>query len=73
VHDTANIETAGIPMVYVATVEFTSGAVAQAKALGVDPAVVYTEHPIQDRTDEEMIQIADKAFEGILGGLVKPS
>jgi hypothetical protein len=73
VHDTANIEAAGVPMVYVATVEFTSGAEAQAKSLGVDPAVVFTEHPIQDRTDEEMVQIADKAFEQIVAGLVKPS
>jgi hypothetical protein len=70
VHDTADLELRGIPSVFVATVEFIDGAVAQAKALGADPAAVYVEHPIQDRTDEEMTEIADKAFDAVLAALV---
>jgi hypothetical protein len=66
VHDTVNLEAAGIPTVFVATTEFTDGAEAQARALGADPAVVYTEHPIQDRTDEEMVAIADGAFDELV-------
>ena len=56
---------------FVATVEFIDGAVAQARALGADPAAVYVEHPIQDRTDAEMTAIADKAIDEILASLVR--
>lgn len=55
-----------MPGVFVATVEFEDGAVHQARALGADPAAVYVRHPIQDRTDEEMVEIADATFEALL-------
>ncbi len=67
----ADLESRGIPGVMIATDEFTDGAIAQAKALGADPAAVYVRHPIQDRTDEEMTAIADDAVEGIVRALVK--
>jgi len=73
VHDTVDLELRGIPGVFVATVQFTDGAEVQSKALGADPAAVYVEHPIQDRTDDEMLAIADQAFEQLLASLVKPS
>ncbi len=66
----ANLEAQGIPGVFVATTEFVDGAETQARALGVDPAAVYVEHPIQDRTDEEMVAIADTVADEILGKLV---
>lgn len=69
-HDTADLETRGIPGVFVATVEFEDGARAQARALGADPAAVYVPHPIQDRTDAELVAIADTAFEEIVAKLV---
>ena len=53
-----------------ATVEFVSGANAQAQALGAEAAGVYVEHPIQDRTDTEMIEIADRAIAELLDKLV---
>ena len=59
-----------MPGVFVATVEFIDGAQVQAAALGGDPAAVYVEHPIQDRTDAEMVEIADRAFEAVRAGLV---
>jgi len=71
VHDTADLEARGVPSVFVATVEFIDGAVAQARALGADPAAVYVEHPIQDRTDAEMTAIADEAIDEILANLVR--
>jgi len=70
VHDIIDLEARGIPGVFVATTEFVDGAEHQAKALGADPAAVYVEHPIQDRTDDEMIAIADAAFEQIVAALV---
>jgi len=70
VHDTVDLEDRGIPTVFVSTVEFVDGADAQAKALGTTPSAVYVEHPIQDRTDEEMQTIADKAVDAIVERLV---
>ena len=59
-----------MPGVFVATVAFTDGAEAQARALGADPAAVYVEHPIQDRTDAELVGIADQAFDAVVAALV---
>jgi hypothetical protein len=70
VHDTWDLEARGIPGVFVATVEFEGGAQVQADALGGDPAAVFVEHPIQDRTDAEMLEIADRAFAQVRAGLV---
>jgi hypothetical protein len=44
-------------------------AAAQAVALGLEPAVVYVPHPIQDRTDAEMEALAEEAVENILAAL----
>jgi hypothetical protein len=71
VHDTVDLEARGVPSVFVATVEFIDGAVAQARALGADPAAVYVAHPIQDRTDAEMTALADRAIDEILANLVR--
>ena len=51
---------------FVATVQFVDGAETQAKALGADPASVFVEHPIQDRTDDEMVTIADKVVDELI-------
>ena len=67
----AEIEIRGVPTVYVATVEFVDGAERQQKALGADLAAVFVEHPIQDRTDDEMRDIADKAFDELVSKLTR--
>ena len=69
-HDIADLEARGVPGVFVATIAFTDGAEAQARALGADPAAVYVEHPIQDRTDAEMLALADAAFDEIRARLL---
>ena len=69
-HDTVDLESRGVPSAFVATTEFVSGADAQAKALGAEPKAIYVQHPIQDRTDQEMVEIADKAFDAVLESLV---
>ena len=43
----------------------------QSKGLGTDPAYVFVPHPVQDRTDAELIKLADEHFEQILALLVK--
>jgi hypothetical protein len=70
VHDIVDLEARGVPGVFVATVAFTDGAEAQARALGADPAAVWVEHPIQDRSDAELRAIADGAFEAVVAALV---
>jgi hypothetical protein len=67
----ANLEARGIPTVGVATTEFIDGAVAQAKALGTDPALVFIPHPVQDRTDQELRELADQHFDAIVKLLVR--
>jgi hypothetical protein len=73
VHDIVDLEARGVPGVFVATTEFVDGAEVQARALGADPAAVYVEHPIQDRTDAEMVAIADAALEAVLAKLLSGS
>ncbi len=70
-HDIVDLESRGVPGVYVATEEFRDGAQKQAAALGADPAAVFVEHPIQDRTDEEMREIANRAAGVLIAALVE--
>ena len=69
-HDINDLELRGIPAMFVASDQFVDAADAQSKALGF-PAVsrVFTPHPIQDRTDDEMLTYADVAFDQILDAL----
>ena len=72
-HDIVNLESLGIPSVFVASSEFVDAAEAQARSLGADPAAVFVQHPIQDRTDEEMQALADAAVEALLANLTGTS
>jgi hypothetical protein len=65
-----DLEVRGVPSVYVATVEFVDGAELQARQLGADPAAVFVPHPIQDRTDAELVALADAALADLLAKLV---
>ena len=64
-----DLETRGIPAVFVASAVFVDAAAAQARALGLEPAAVFVPHPIQDRTDAEMRALAESAVDSILAGL----
>jgi hypothetical protein len=65
-----DLESRGIPGGYVLSEEFREADLAQAKALGFAAMKVFVEHPIQDRTDEEMAAIADKAFAQVMAMVV---
>ncbi len=60
-HDTKELEARGTPTVFVASAEFMEAAAVQARALGFEPAAVFVQHPIQDRTDAEMRALAEAA------------
>jgi hypothetical protein len=60
-----DLESRGLPSGFVASCEFIDAADAQGKSLGIKPASVFVAHPIQDRTDEEMAQLARESIEAI--------
>jgi len=67
VHDISDLEIRGVPGVFVASSEFVTAADAQSRSLGYAAmARVFTPHPIQDRTDDEMRAYADAAFDEIV-------
>ena len=59
---------------FVASEGFVDAAVAQSTSLGF-PSVarVFTPHPIQDRTDDEMVTYADAAFDAIVANITHPA
>jgi len=61
-----NLDSRGIPGVSVVTTGFTDAVAAQSQALGFEPAIVWTPHPIQNRTPAELDAIADAAIESAL-------
>ena len=68
-----DLERRGVPGGFVASEEFREAAAAQAKSLGFDPHKVFVPHPIQDRTDEEMAQLARDAIDKVLQLVVNKS
>ncbi len=65
-----DLESRGIPGGYVLSEEFREADLAQAKALGFAAMKVFVQHPIQDRTDEEMGAIAEGVFEQVMAMVV---
>ena len=65
-HDIADLERRGVVGAFVASTEFIDAAAAQAMSLGVEPASIFVQHPIQDRTDDEMRALADAAVDEII-------
>ena len=69
-HDINDLELRGVPSMFVASMEFVQAAVAQSTSLGFPTmARVFTPHPIQDRTDDEMRQYADDAYDEIVAAV----
>ena len=69
-HDIVDLESRGVPGVFVASAQFVDAAISQSEALGFPTvARVFTPHPIQDRTDVEMIAYADFAIDEIIAAI----
>ena len=56
-----------------ATTEFRDAAAAQCRSLGLDAAVVWVDHPIQNRSAAELEALADGAVEPILRHITTPA
>jgi hypothetical protein len=65
-HDIADLDGRGIAGVNVTTEVFADAAAAQCDALGLDAAIVYLPHPIQNRTTAELHDLADATVERIV-------
>ena len=61
-----NLDSRGVPGVSVVTEGFTDAVASQSQALGFEPAIVFVPHPIQNRTAEELDELADRAVESAL-------
>jgi hypothetical protein len=73
VHDIADLEGRGLIGVFLASSEFRDAAEAQARALGLAVPYVLVPHPIQDRTDEELVALADAAYADVLAAVTLPA
>ena len=62
-----DLDSRGVPGGFVASSEFVEAAQAQASSLGFDPFKVFVEHPIQDRSDQEIVHLADRYFLEVIG------
>jgi hypothetical protein len=65
-HDISTLDKRGIPGCALASEEFKPGATAQARALGFEPAMIWVPHPIQNRTPDELANLANHAVGEIL-------
>ncbi|RZT87060.1 hypothetical protein EV383_3967 [Pseudonocardia sediminis] len=69
-HDFVALEAQGVVAAFVASSEFVDAAATQARALGYAAVpAVFVPHPIQDRTDTEMGELAEKALADILAAV----
>jgi len=65
-----HFEIHGIPSVAIVSSEFEDAAAEQARALGLDTArCCFVRHPIQDRTDAEMCELADEIVARVIAAL----
>lgn len=70
-HDIADFERRGLVGVFLASSEFAEAADTQARALGLAVPYVLVAHPIQDRTDPEMLTLADLAYAAVLAAVTR--
>ena len=68
-HDIADLEGRGLIGVFLASSEFRDAADAQARALGLAVPYVLVPHTIQDRTDAELVLLADEAYDLVLAAV----
>ncbi len=65
-HDIADLEQRGLPGVFVASNVFIEAAAMQSASIGMTPESLFVAHPIQDRTDDEMRELARGAVETLV-------
>lgn len=73
VHDAVHLERRGLPTAVVGTEPFLDEAHEQARVLGMpDYQMVVVPHPVQILSDDELRELADRAFATIEARLTTP-
>jgi hypothetical protein len=71
-HDIRELDGRGVPGGFIASEVFRTAAKAQSEAFGFYPNSLFVAHPIQDRTDDEMRQLAEDAFSAVCAMISAP-
>ena len=70
-HDIGALEGRGLVGIFLASSEFRVAADVQARAAGFPVSYVLVPHPIQDRTDDELRELARMAYPQVLSGITR--
>ncbi|MCW2776546.1 MAG: uncharacterized protein JWN17_271 [Frankiales bacterium] len=70
-HDIADLERRGVVGVFLCTTVFDEAAVTQSEALGFPAPYVLVPHPVQDRTDAELRDMADAAYPQVVAAVTR--
>ncbi len=68
-HDIADFERRGVVGVFLASEAFAEAARLQSAALGFPAPHVLVPHPVQDRTDAELVVVAEEAYPGVVAAV----
>jgi hypothetical protein len=68
--DIKELDSRGVPGGFIASNVFEKAAFSRGEAIGFHPNKVFVQHPIQDRTDSELENLADDFFEQVMGLIV---
>ena len=69
-HDLNDLDNLGIPGVSILTEEFRHAFAQQCSKIGFSGESIYTPHPMQNRTTEQLHEFADNVFDQVLGAIV---
>ena len=72
-HDIADLERRGVVGVFLCSTAFDEAAQAQAAALGFPAPYVMVPHPVQDRTDAELLAVADAVYPAVVAAVTATS
>ena len=70
-HDLADLERRGVVGVFVASEAFAEPARLQGAALGCPASFVLVPHPLQDRTDAELVAVADACYAAVVAAVTR--
>ena len=70
-HDIADLERRGVVGVFLASSVFAEAARLQGAALGFPAPSVLVPHPVQDRTDAELLAVADACYAEVVAAVTQ--
>ncbi len=70
-HDIADLERRGVVGVFLASAAFAEAARLQGEALGFPAPYVLVPHPVQDRTDAELLAVADACYAEVVAAVTR--